>query len=426
MQGHEPLVDRAPAPDLVRVVCFCGGNGANTIAAELARHRHVRLTCVVNGYDDGKSTGVIRKVFGILGPSDFRKNHLSLLPPGGPDTEALCSLWRYRFPAGWRQGEAQSVLATIATGRRADSPIFEFIDTLSPPCVDGLCLFVEKFLASAAAIERRLGIGLDYDDFAFANCIYAGAVAAHHGDLFAALEALEKLLKIEASVVPISRENRWLAALADCGKVLGSEFETDLYPIVRLREIYVLKQPLSDDARSTMERLPVQEKADFLAAQSAPPDLDVACEHLLSTADVILFGPGTRSTSLFPTLRACRVGQTIRCNQRALKVLVTNIGTEGGVGYASAPDCLRGVVASLVRSDDREHEAAAYLDSVLVNLASPDDFRADLVRPDLDLLKQAVEEVVARRFSSSEEHARHSGQLVADEILRRSAKVASR
>ena len=40
----------------------------------------VFITSVVNAYDDGKSTGEIRKFFGMLGPSDIRKVQELMLP----------------------------------------------------------------------------------------------------------------------------------------------------------------------------------------------------------------------------------------------------------------------------------------------------------------------------------------------------------
>ena len=57
------------------VVLFSGGRGSGTLASELVRYPHVKLTLAINGYDDGKSTGEVRRFLGnSLGPSDFRKN----------------------------------------------------------------------------------------------------------------------------------------------------------------------------------------------------------------------------------------------------------------------------------------------------------------------------------------------------------------
>ena len=65
------LIDR---PSL-SVVVFSGGRGSSVLAKELIGRRDVRLTLAINGYDDGLSTGEVRRFLGdSLGPSDFRKN----------------------------------------------------------------------------------------------------------------------------------------------------------------------------------------------------------------------------------------------------------------------------------------------------------------------------------------------------------------
>jgi 2-phospho-L-lactate transferase/gluconeogenesis factor (CofD/UPF0052 family) len=59
----------------INITLFSGGSG-NVRFIELIKNiPEINLTIIVNGYDDGKSTGEIRKFLpGMLGPSDFRKN----------------------------------------------------------------------------------------------------------------------------------------------------------------------------------------------------------------------------------------------------------------------------------------------------------------------------------------------------------------
>src|SRR5687767_7527501 len=59
----------------LRVVLFSGGRGSGALATTLVRTPGVSLTVAINGYDDGASTGEVRRLLGdALGPSDFRKN----------------------------------------------------------------------------------------------------------------------------------------------------------------------------------------------------------------------------------------------------------------------------------------------------------------------------------------------------------------
>src|SRR5256885_7690099 len=52
--------------------------------------RSTAVTLLVNGYDNGRSTGALRRFLpGMLGPSDFRKTLRLHLGPGDPRGEAL-------------------------------------------------------------------------------------------------------------------------------------------------------------------------------------------------------------------------------------------------------------------------------------------------------------------------------------------------
>ena len=59
----------------VRIVIFSGGRGSSVLSQELLADSRIELTLAINGYDDGLSTGEVRRFSAkSLGPSDFRKN----------------------------------------------------------------------------------------------------------------------------------------------------------------------------------------------------------------------------------------------------------------------------------------------------------------------------------------------------------------
>ena len=58
----------------IKISLFSGGSGNDRFINLIKNISGVEIDIIVNGYDDGKSTGEIRKFIpGILGPSDFRK-----------------------------------------------------------------------------------------------------------------------------------------------------------------------------------------------------------------------------------------------------------------------------------------------------------------------------------------------------------------
>ena len=60
------------------ITLITGGSGSEQIQKGLySINNSLSLNLIINGYDDGKSTGIFRNLFkGTLGISDFRKNQL--------------------------------------------------------------------------------------------------------------------------------------------------------------------------------------------------------------------------------------------------------------------------------------------------------------------------------------------------------------
>ena len=83
---------------MINVVVLNGGRGAGTLIPELLKVKGVSLTSIVNAYDDGKSTGAIRKFFGMLGPSDIRKVQELMLPQSDINYDDHLHLFTYRYP----------------------------------------------------------------------------------------------------------------------------------------------------------------------------------------------------------------------------------------------------------------------------------------------------------------------------------------
>src|SRR5947208_16585564 len=100
-----------------RVVLFSGGRGSGVLSKQLLRDPRIQLTVAINGYDDGFSTGEVRRFLGdSLGPSDFRKNasHLAAeLKTCAPD---LIELLDSRLPADIAASAAVDHLTQMTSG----------------------------------------------------------------------------------------------------------------------------------------------------------------------------------------------------------------------------------------------------------------------------------------------------------------------
>src|SRR5678809_1219964 len=117
-----------PSPDAasLRVVLFSGGRGSSVLSKELVRDRRITLTLAINGYDDGMSTGEVRRFLGdALGPSDFRKNasHLARVLRTCPDADV--ELLDRRLPSPCTREQALAIFRDVDGPARARLARFE-------------------------------------------------------------------------------------------------------------------------------------------------------------------------------------------------------------------------------------------------------------------------------------------------------------
>src|SRR5579862_1649237 len=92
-------VKAAPARSQINVVLFSGGSGTQSITEAFLKHPQISLTILINAYDDGHSTGRLRRFIpGMLGPSDVRKNINRLMPQSDERHRALRFLSDHRLP----------------------------------------------------------------------------------------------------------------------------------------------------------------------------------------------------------------------------------------------------------------------------------------------------------------------------------------
>ena len=98
----------------LRVVLFSGGRGSGALAEILATDPRVALTVAINGYDDGASTGVVRRFLGdSLGPSDFRKNASRLARLRRSSPESVLELLDRRLPASASEHDLHQLIVEL-------------------------------------------------------------------------------------------------------------------------------------------------------------------------------------------------------------------------------------------------------------------------------------------------------------------------
>ena len=110
---------------MVSVVLFSGGRGSDVLSRQLVGQPDVALTIAINGYDDGASTGEVRRFLGdSLGPSDFRKNASRVARETRSCPEGIIEVLDTRLPNPCSRRERPAALERASPSQAAqlDAP----------------------------------------------------------------------------------------------------------------------------------------------------------------------------------------------------------------------------------------------------------------------------------------------------------------
>jgi 2-phospho-L-lactate transferase/gluconeogenesis factor (CofD/UPF0052 family) len=320
MTCHNPPVHQGASTraSALGVVVFSGGRGSGALVRQLVARPGVSLTLAINGYDDGASTGKVRRfLHDSLGPSDFRKNASRLARELRTAPAGLIDAVDRRLPAGISGDGAFRELAAIA----ACHPV------LGPH----LAAFAKEPGAKA----------FPFGDCSVGNLVFAGAYLAAGRDFNRAIDDYCALLGLAPGVIENVTDdgNAHLVALDAGGRLLRSEEAiVDGRRQNTIDRIFLLERAPTEGEAEAIERLPRADAIRELESRGATLRLNPRLARKIAAADVIIYAPGTQHSSLFPSYMTPGLGDAIGSNLRAMKLLLTNIQIDAEIAGSTAVD----------------------------------------------------------------------------------------
>lgn len=396
---------------MLNVVVINGGRGAAAIIPALLSQQGINLTSVVNAYDDGKSTGEIRRFFRMVGPSDIRKVQELMLPENDPDYASAVRLFRYRYPADCGREQVLGALRAFASGATDEIVGIAFS---SAKIRSALRRFTREFVAGLAVSEKSMDEQLSFDDCSIMNCIFAGAHLTFDRNFEAATRYIDRLFKLKGTVLPTSIEDKKLVALRENGEMLYSEADiVELRSNVRIERIYLLDGHLNPSHFSAMD---LDEKRYYLQRNHSFVEVSRGVKHAVQDADIIIYSAGTQHSSLYPTYLSAGLAQAIADNHSACKAFVTNIGADYETPSYKASDYILGAFRYLNLSDQRSYSMQDLFDVVLINQSHA---KADETYVEYD--EAAFADIPVRRvvgsFESAMDPGKHDGMKLVQAVL---------
>ncbi len=318
--------------DKLKIAMFSGGRGTGAITEALLRYPDIELTLLVNTYDDGLSTGLLRRFIpGMLGPSDVRKNVSRFLAQKiDPASQALHSLIEYRFPDPFDTTEALDLLESFTrfeSDQYAEHELLKKREELSLTMMRQASRYLEAFLKY---YRERIHTfpSFPFGDVSLGNLLFAGCYLVNGQDFNRAVTDFSHFAGTGERVLNLTNgENRVLVAMKQDGRYLHDEASVvGPQDASRIQEIFLLPDYL-DQSKYHFGEYKI-DNIRMLRNLEKLPGLSAAAEKVLREADIIIYGPGTQYSSLFPSYLTSGVAEAIQANAKAEKVFIGNIARD--------------------------------------------------------------------------------------------------
>jgi 2-phospho-L-lactate transferase/gluconeogenesis factor (CofD/UPF0052 family) len=389
------------------VVVFSGGRGATTIMSSLARTPGVDLTVVVNAYDAGLSTGRVRRAIpGMLGPSDIRKTAGTLaLAAGDNPAKRLAEVLEYRIRGG-EVGSAEAQFRALQSGANGtlDPHLQSLVSLLTVQTWSEILLQLRAF----NEYLKSNNCVFDFEDLAIGNAVLAGNYLNADCTINDAISRYQSVFQLKrCQVLNINcGEDIWLTASASQWFCLDEGTLVNNDAPAPIDDLFLLRRDAYDELVGVEEGWKIA--PDLIARVGSAewlPTINPQVVEALKKADVIVYGPGTQHSSLFPTYLTKGLGEAIAANKNAEKIFVANLSADrdqhAGEGLI---DILAKFQFFLSRRKTTQVNDADLLSSVLVN------------ETDQVFVAQIDPTIRIRRAVWADPSGKHSGSAVLEEI----------
>lgn len=302
---------------MYNIVIFSGGTGSIAIQegfAYIYGNENYNLDIIINAYDNGKSTGVCRKIFDskILGPSDLRKNHMNQFKLQKSDALknscgrdfVLYQLFNFRVNAVSKEDCYNKVCEFLENNRAT-------IGDKDTYYLKGLLdyFFFENIHNNC---WRKTLENVEFMNFSVANIFYSSSAAMNGYSLRLAGKDMSNILGIKDNVHLISDVNLYLQAKTESGYVIQDEGDIVEWDNSedKIESVLLLKEG--------KEYIPsVDEGNDIIKVRSI--------KSIIESADIIIFSSGTQWSSLIPSYMHSGLRKILAASKAKKYVIMNNI-----------------------------------------------------------------------------------------------------
>ena len=307
----------------INISIFTGGSGNIELARNLcelnSRTKNISINFLINGYDDGKSTGFLRQLVpGMLGPSDFRKNCSNLILSKNQNEETLKKILDYRIK------DFATYNRLLLKIKKQDRTSFQFIDYLPWNKYFEFIKYIKTFdqhLKTCQFQKKK------FKDISLGNILFTSFYLSNNKKFNHTIKKFSDFFEIEHNVLNITNgENFFLSGLAESGNFLKDEVSIiENKNKEKISDIFLLKKKLNHRSIKHLESLKdSSKKKKFLNKLNFTPKLNPELNKIIKKSDIIIYGPGTQNSSLYPSYLTKNI-KNILMKSKAKKIFISNI-----------------------------------------------------------------------------------------------------
>ena len=398
----------------MKISIFSGGRGnKNLFKAFTKEQSKHKLNVIVNGLDDGASTGDIRRLmdYKVHGISDFLKTITAF------SNNKFVDVMELRFPRNDSFLEKIKMISTVYQFLEQNIvPKFLINSDIKP--TESQLLFIKESLSNFVdyVYKSREEI-VDLSDYKVGNIIFASILKKNNLDFnesikkFCELCDIKSNVKIlEAAKLPLN-----LVGILKNGTLLPNEASVVLSRTNDLiYKTYQITNPLSLNQIRKISSVEKDDKIQYLNALETRIEANIEVLNSLENSDIIIYGSGTPYSSILPSLEYIGVADKI-ASKSCPKLLIANLQKETD-NYIGTSSLIEDIILFLNKSSDFSYESKSFITHILVSNNNTIDNKID---SDVELLKNKFPwiTIIEDEFNDLNNKATHNGSKVLSSIL---------
>ena len=399
------------------IVIFAGGRGNKNLFFEMKKQMKKinQLSVIINGLDDGASTGEIRRLFHYKahGISDFLKAILSLSP-----NQKLINAMEARFPM------VNSFEERLLLYRNLHKMLYKnflpkYLSSLSELPEKTKKTIIKKFIIFFDYFYQNRDEIIDIEDFKIGNILFGAMLVENHLDFNKAINSFSKFCNLNKNITIYENTNsvRYLSGLLKNGTLLPNEASVVLTRTTdSIKDIYQMTNPITMNQIRKLSSIEIDDKIHFLKSLRNIPTYNQEIKERILNGDIIVYGSGTPYSSILPSLETKGIADLIIKN-KAPKVMIANLKKETN-NFLSVSDLVNDLYKYLNRSTSKRLNKKDLLTHLIVNDSTYEESNSITLDEEKILNQYPWLTIIKGNFSDPSNSYSHNGKNVLKALLK--------